>query len=73
MPKLKDKMFFYFDYDQITKPNQSTQVTTVPTAAMQQGYFDPAVFGVINDPATGLPFPGNQIPADRFEIGRAHV
>ena len=67
MPKLKDRMFFYFDYDQITKPNQSTQVTTVPTAAMQQGYFDPAVFGVINDPATGLPFPGNQIPADRFD------
>ena len=37
MPKLKDKMFFYFDYDQITKPNQSTQITTVPTAAMEQG------------------------------------
>ena len=67
MPKLKDKMFFYFDYDQITKPNQSTQITTVPTAAMQQGYFDPAVFGVIDDPATGLPFPGNQVPADRFD------
>ena len=67
MPKLKDKMFFYFDYDQITKPNQSTQITTVPTDAMKQGYFDPAVFGVINDPATGLPFPGNQIPLGRFD------
>ena len=67
MPKLKDKMFFYFDYDQIINPNQSTQVTTVPTDAMKAGYFDPAVFGVINDPITGLPFPGNQIPADRFD------
>ena len=42
MPKLKDKMFFYFDYAQIINPNQSTQVTTVPTDAMKAGYFDPA-------------------------------
>jgi hypothetical protein len=67
MPLMKNKMFFYFDYDQITKPNQSTQITTVPTDAMKQGYFDPAVFGIINDPQTGLPFPGNQIPLDRFD------
>ena len=66
-PIIKDKLFFYFDYDQIINPNQSTQITTMPTDAMKQGYFDPAVFGVINDPATGLPFPGNQIPAGRFD------
>jgi hypothetical protein len=34
---------------------------------MESGYFDPAVFGIINDPTTGLPFPGNQIPAARFD------
>jgi hypothetical protein len=67
MPIMKEKMFFYFDYDQIINPNQSTQVTTVPTDAMKAGYFDPAVFGIINDPATGLPFPGNQVPAARFD------
>jgi Carboxypeptidase regulatory-like domain len=66
-PFIKNKLFFYFDYDQITFPSQSTQITTVPTDAMKQGYFDPAVFGVIKDPATGLPFPGNQIPANRFD------
>ncbi len=66
-PMIKDKVFFYFDYDQIINPNQSTTVTTVPTDAMKQGYFDPAVFGVINDPTTGLPFPGNQIPTGRFD------
>jgi Carboxypeptidase regulatory-like domain len=66
-PMVKDKLFFYFDYDQIVNPNQSTQITTVPTDAMKQGYFDPAVFGIINDPVTGLPFAGNQIPADRFD------
>jgi outer membrane receptor for ferrienterochelin and colicin len=66
-PILRDKLFFFFDYDQIINPNQSTQITTVPTDAMKQGYFDPAVFGVINDPLTGLPFPGNQIPAARFD------
>jgi hypothetical protein len=67
IPILKDKLFFYFDYDQIINPTQSTEVTTVPTAAMESGYFDPAVFGVITDPTTGLPFPGNQIPAARFD------
>jgi hypothetical protein len=67
IPILKDKMFFYFDYDQIINPNQSTKVTTVPTDAMRQGYFDPTVFGIIKDPTTGLPFPGNQIPTARFD------
>jgi Carboxypeptidase regulatory-like domain len=66
-PIIRDKVFFYFDYDQIINPNQSTQIATVPTADMRNGYFDPAVFGVITDPLTGQPFPGNQIPASRFD------
>ncbi len=66
-PMIKDKLFFYFDYDQIVNPNQSTQTITVPTAAMRQGYFDPAIFGTIIDPQNGKPFPGNQIPASRFD------
>jgi Carboxypeptidase regulatory-like domain/TonB dependent receptor len=66
-PILKDKLFFYFDYDQIVNPTQSTKISTVPTDAMKQGYFDPAVFGIITDPTTGKPFPGNQIPAGRFD------
>ncbi len=66
-PILRDKLFFYFDYDQIVNPTQTTEISTVPTDAMKQGYFDPAVFGVITDPNTGRPFPGNQIPSSRFD------
>ncbi len=43
-PIIRDKVFFYFDYDQIINPNQSTQIATVPTDDMRNGYFDPAVF-----------------------------
>jgi len=60
-------MFFFFDIDKIVNPSSTTVTTTVPTAAMKQGYFDPAVFGIIQDPSTGAPFPGNQIPANRVD------
>jgi Carboxypeptidase regulatory-like domain/TonB dependent receptor len=38
---------------------------TVPTAAMRNGDFSGASF-TIRDPLTGLPFPGNVIPANRI-------
>jgi hypothetical protein len=66
-PILKNKMFFYFDIDKIVNPNSSTSTTTVPTIAMTQGIFDPAVFGIIYDPVTGKPFPNNTIPQSRFD------
>ncbi|MCU1295039.1 MAG: TonB-dependent receptor, partial [Bryobacterales bacterium] len=66
-PILRNKLFFYFNLDKIVNPNSSTQTTTVPTAAMQQGIFDPAAFGIIHDPATGAAYPGNQIPASQLD------
>ncbi len=39
------------------------QYATVPTEAMRDGAF-PAGAGQLVDPATGLPLPGNRIPAD---------
>ncbi len=66
-PILKNKFFFYFNLDKIVNPNSSTQTTTVPTTAMEQGIFDPAVFGIIHNPATGVAYQGNQIPASQLD------
>jgi hypothetical protein len=72
-PIWKDKIFFYYGFDRIPNPSQSTTTTTMPTAAMQQGIFDPTVFGVIDDPTTGKPFPNNTIPTSRFDPVAAKI
>jgi hypothetical protein len=71
-PILKNKLFFYFNIDKIINPNSSTQRVTVPTDAMRNGDFSDPALPKIYDPGTlsgGVrsPFPGNQIPADRFD------
>src|SRR5438445_6807697 len=44
-PVLKNKLFFYFNYQQLVNPNNSISTITVPTDAMKAGCFDPAIFG----------------------------
>lgn len=44
-PIWKDKMFFYFNYQQLENPNSSIARFSVPTADMKAGCFDPALFG----------------------------
>lgn len=61
--KGKDRTFFFFDYEgraQLIGASQT--VTNLPTAAERAGQFSHTIF----DPATGLPFPGNLIPANRI-------
>jgi hypothetical protein len=80
-PIAKNRTFFFGNYEGFRQRRESTNLTTVPTAAMMRGDFSRRVDGTpappIYDPATtrpnpngdGLirdPFPGNQIPADRF-------
>jgi Carboxypeptidase regulatory-like domain/TonB dependent receptor len=72
-PIWKDKIFFYYGFDRIPNPSQSTTTTTMPTAAMQQGIFDPVAFGIIDDPTTGKPFPNNTIPTSRFDPVAAKI
>ncbi len=67
IPKLYDghnKTFFFFSY-QGTKQVQapSTGSIIVPTAAQRLGNFGTKT---IKDPATGLPFPNNQIPTSQL-------
>lgn len=43
-PIVKNKLFFYFNYQQLDNPNNSVTTASVPTAAMRAGCFDPAIF-----------------------------
>ncbi len=66
-PIKSEKTFFYANYEGL----RDTLITgggraTVPTEAMRNGDFSGASF-TIKDPRTGLPFPGNVIPAGRID------
>jgi Carboxypeptidase regulatory-like domain len=65
-PVLRNKLFFFFSYQNTLNPNRSGGVYTVPTKQMAAGDFSQFSKPII-DPATGLPFPGNQIPQNRFD------
>ena len=64
-PIMKNKAFFFADYQGLRLDQGRTNVMTVPTMLMRQGNFT-EVRDVIYDPVTGQPFPGNVIPANRI-------
>jgi len=69
-PIKHDKLFFFFSYQDTLNPSSSIVLLTTPTDAVRAGNF--AGFAAIKDPLTGTPFPGNQIPANRFDsVGEA--
>jgi len=61
----KNKTFFFFTWESFRFPRQTTIQNTVPTQAMRNGDFN-AEGVAVRDPFTGVPFPGNVIPASRF-------
>ncbi len=79
IPKLyngKDKTFFFADYEGYRRASQSIILGNVPTALMRRGDFSEAA--AVYDPLTTranpsgsgfirTQFPGNQIPASRFD------
>jgi hypothetical protein len=78
LPKLyngKNRTFFFVDYEGFRRTSQSLSVVTVPTAAMRMGDFsalpvkiyDPATTVVSGSSYTRQQFPGNIIPANRFD------
>ena len=54
-PIVKNKLFFYFNYQQLKNPNSSIANVSEPTAEMKAGCFDPKIFGnnLTLDPAHG--------------------
>lgn len=71
-PVLKDKLFFFFDYNRVTVRKAINGTLSVPTAAMRAGDFS-STGTTVFDPATGTAtgtgkaaFANNQIPSTRF-------
>src|SRR5262249_33201534 len=71
-PLIKDRLFFFGDYEGTRIRQGITRITNVPTAAERAGDFSQTLFETPINPFTQQPFPGNQIP-DFFinPVGRA--
>ena len=63
---VKNKLFWFGDYQGTRIRNPQTLISSVPTEAARNGDFS-GESEIIYDPETGLPFPGNKIPSDRFD------
>ena len=72
-PIIKDKLFFFADYQGSVRDSPGTALRSVAPAAWRVGDLSsllPAT--VVRDPLTGQPFPGNQIPLARISpVARA--
>jgi Carboxypeptidase regulatory-like domain/TonB dependent receptor len=62
-PVIKDKTFFFTDYEGLRLREGITQVTNVPTAAERAGDFSQSLLGRPLIPGTRTEFPGGRIPA----------
>jgi hypothetical protein len=65
-PIVKDRTFYFFDYQGYHVNQGATYLSTVPSAKMRQGDFS-EINRVIYDPITHLPFAGNVIPQNRWD------
>jgi hypothetical protein len=64
-PILRNRLFFFFSYQDTINPSTTVSTVTVPTAAVRAGIF--TGLPTITDPQTGLPFPNNTIPTSRLD------
>ncbi len=67
-PIIRNKTFFYASANFLKIPSKQFYLRDVPTNQMRQGDFSQLLSKgiVIKDPLTGIPFPGNIIPASRL-------
>ncbi|MGA9772246.1 MAG: TonB-dependent receptor, partial [Blastocatellia bacterium] len=71
-PVIKNKTFFFADYEGTRIREGITRVTNVPTLAERAGDFSQSLFAPPVIPGLGFPFPGNRLPAEAINpIGRA--
>jgi hypothetical protein len=71
-PVLRNKLFFFFNYEGIRNRRGSFTSGTVPTAEERAGHFSVPIYDPLNAQPSGgsfirTAFPGNQIPASRFD------
>jgi hypothetical protein len=61
-PIIKNKLFYFANYEGLRSRGQSVLNANVPLAGWRTGDFS-SVSQTLTNPFTGQPFPGNQIPA----------
>lgn len=66
-PIIKNKLFFFVDYQQLAARQGQTNVLTVPTLLQRQGILTEGNQPAIYDPLNGQPFANNTIPAVRMD------
>jgi hypothetical protein len=71
-PIMRDKTFFFADYQGMRINQGQTYVSTVPSELMRQGNFS-ELNRPIYDPLTGQPFAGNIIPQNRWDPASRNV
>ena len=64
-PIIKNRFFAFGGYEALRTEADRTLLGSVPSASFVTGNFS-SLSTPIRDPLTGLPFPGNVIPASRF-------
>jgi Carboxypeptidase regulatory-like domain/TonB dependent receptor len=64
-PIIKDKLFFFVNYQGTILDQPGTQTVAVAPEAWRRGDLS-SITAQIRDPLTGQPFPGNQIPLSRI-------
>jgi hypothetical protein len=69
---VRDRTFFFGDYQGLRIKAGQTYLSTVPSLRMRNGDFG-EVNRVIYDPLTQQPFPNNMIPRDRWDPASANV
>ena len=66
-PIIKNKLFFFADYQGSRRDAPGTALRSVAPAAWRVGDLSSLLPGtIVKDPVTGLPFPNNQIPLSRI-------
>ncbi|MBK7931451.1 MAG: TonB-dependent receptor [Bryobacterales bacterium] len=80
IPKIVDgrnRFFFFGDFESTRIRESTTTTSTIPTAGMRSGDFSDLLSQrnrTITDPAARAPFPGNLIPASRFDrVGKTLI
>ncbi|HXD30507.1 MAG TPA: TonB-dependent receptor [Pyrinomonadaceae bacterium] len=69
---IKDRTFWFADYEGTRSREGITRITNVPTALERSGDFSQSLFSAPIDPFTQLPFPNRRIdPARINAVGRA--
>jgi hypothetical protein len=65
-PVVKNKTFFFFNYEGIRSKTEVTQIANIPSPAEITGDFSNSA-QIIRDPSTQVPFAGNRIPVNQLD------